>query len=130
MRILETGAVPGRSLAEATLFPDWSVMKDLPVIADSYDQPILYYAANTHGSEANMLSQNHRQDHDYSSEGGPPAFFHREPAERAADTGALFLCPLKPGNPTPRVARAEPPRASSGWRARCGRRGRCRGPGG
>ena len=70
----------GFTLNLVQLLPDWDTMKDLPVIADSYDQPFLYYAANTHGSEANMVSQEHQSDHDYSSEGGPPVYFHRDNA--------------------------------------------------
>jgi type II secretion system protein G len=84
VRLLKTGAVPGRSLAADTFFPNWDTMKDLPVIADPYDQPILYYAANTHGSEANMLSDRHRDDNDYSTEDGPPVYFH---ADNAGYTG-------------------------------------------
>ncbi len=83
VRIIKTGAVSGRSLDETKFFPSWydspgSTIKDLPVIGDAFDQPILYYAANAHGSEANMLSQNHRQNNDYRSEQGPPVFFHRD----------------------------------------------------
>lgn len=77
VRILNTEQVPGRSLG-GNLFPDWETMKDLPVITDSYDQPILYYAANTHGSDANMLSGSRQPDGDYSSEGGPPVYFHQD----------------------------------------------------
>ena len=69
VRIIKTGSVSGRSLDETKFFPSWydspgSTIKDLPVIGDAFDQPILYYAANAHGSEANMLSQNHRQNNE------------------------------------------------------------------
>jgi len=78
VRIIKTGSVPGRSLDNA-LFPNWAEMKDLPVIGDAFDQPILYYAASTHGSETNMLSRaHHPPSADYRSEGGPPVFFHQD----------------------------------------------------
>ena len=79
VRILKTRSVPGRSLDDS-LFPNWDEMKDLPVLADSFDQVILYYVASTHRSEGNMVSEEHREDNDYSSEGGPPTFFHQDNA--------------------------------------------------
>lgn len=63
------------------LFPDWDEMKHLPVIVDAFDQPILYYVANTHGQEQNMLEDKRDKDGTY-GEGpqreGIPYYFHQD----------------------------------------------------
>lgn len=85
VRTLATSKLPGRSLAESLLFPDWDTMNDLPVIVDAFDQTVLYYASNTHGNQANMVSPVHREDNDYSSEGGSPFYFHEDNAGFTGD---------------------------------------------
>lgn len=63
------------------LFPDWANMKTLPVIVDSFDQPILYYAANAHGRGSNMVSEKRDPNNSYSGgaqEVGPPYYFHQD----------------------------------------------------
>ncbi len=80
-----TKDLPGRENPE--FFPDWNVgndikMRDLPVIVDAFDQPILYYAANTHGRTTNMLEDEHlAPGEEYP--GGPqregvPFYFHQD----------------------------------------------------
>ncbi len=73
------------------LFPDWNdgdsdpdvinSAQELPVMLDSFDQPILYYAANRYGTTANMVEDVHSQDNNY--QGGPqqtgqPYYFHQD----------------------------------------------------
>lgn len=80
-----TKDLPGRENPE--FFPDWNVgndikMRDLPVIVDAFDQPILYYVANTHGRTTNMLEDEHlAPGEEYP--GGPqregvPFYFHQD----------------------------------------------------
>jgi len=67
-----TKDLPGR--ANEDLFPDWDEMNELPVIVDAFDQPVLYYVANTHGRTTNMvdLSRENPQGE------GVPFFFHED----------------------------------------------------
>lgn len=63
------------------LFPDWATMKSLPVIVDSFDQPILYYAANAQGRQTNMVADKREKDNVYSGgpqKDGPPYYFHQD----------------------------------------------------
>lgn len=63
------------------LFPDWDKMKALPVLVDSFDQPILYYAANAQGRTTNLVSEKREKDNVYSGgtqEVGPPYYFHQD----------------------------------------------------
>lgn len=64
-----------------TAFPHWDQMKTLPVFVDGFDQPILYYAANRYGREANMVGEDHEEDNIYeggNQESGPPIYFHQD----------------------------------------------------
>ncbi|UCF33290.1 MAG: prepilin-type N-terminal cleavage/methylation domain-containing protein [Phycisphaerales bacterium] len=53
-------------------------MRSLPTIVDPFDQVVLYYASNTHGRPTNMVSQGRLLNEDYSSQGGPPYYFHQD----------------------------------------------------
>ncbi|MEK6797359.1 MAG: hypothetical protein AABZ12_00170 [Planctomycetota bacterium] len=82
MRMLKTASLPGRrpeNLSE--FFPDWDATKNLPVIVDAFDQPILYYVANTHGKPTNMLEDKRKEAADYSGgsqKDGVPYYFHQD----------------------------------------------------
>ena len=79
MRTLETRQLPGR--ANQALFADWGEIQNLPVIVDAFDQPILYYAANTHGRPTNMVENDHLVTNDYGTgdqDNGPPYYFHQD----------------------------------------------------
>lgn len=84
LRLIETQNLPGRrNVDNGSLFPDWEDMKQLPVIADAFDQAILYYAANTYGSDRHMVHDVYDPDNDYGEE-GQPVYFH---ADNAGFTG-------------------------------------------
>lgn len=54
---------------------------DLPVIADSFDQPILYYVANRAGRTSNMVEDVRSPDNSYTGgnqEAGVPYYFHED----------------------------------------------------
>lgn len=76
----QTSQLPGRE--NPNLFENWDTMSELPVIVDSFDQPILYYAAYTHGKTSNMLEDVRRDDNDYDrnqpQQRGIPFYFHQD----------------------------------------------------
>ncbi len=81
----KTRQLPGRP--NMTLFPGWTDnnnlrgMQELPVIVDAFDQPILYYAANTHGRPTNMVGDKHELTNEYTGgiqQEGPPFYFHED----------------------------------------------------
>lgn len=75
----KTSELAGRQPEDMSLFPDWNDMSHLPVFVDLWDQPILYYAANTAGRATNMVEQEHNQDNNYTGgeqRTGPPFYFH------------------------------------------------------
>jgi len=83
----KTRDLPGR--ANRDLFPDWGnesdprTMSYLPVIVDAFEQPILYYAANTHGKPTNMVADVHDPNNNYTGgiqQEGPPFYFHQDNA--------------------------------------------------
>ena len=83
----KTRDLPGRPNNREVFFPDWGneddprTMSHLPVIVDAFDQPILYYAANTHGRTSNMVEDEHRPNNDYTGgtqQEGPPFYFHQD----------------------------------------------------
>jgi len=56
-------------------------VQNLPVVVDAFDQPILYYAANAHGRESNMVEDVRKVDNDYTGgdqQNGPPMYFHQD----------------------------------------------------
>lgn len=94
VNLISTENLPGQPPEDYTvLFPNWdgpdrTTMKRLPVIADAFDQPILYYVANKHGRETNMVEESHASD-DYASPApqrtGPPFYFHQDNAGFTGD---------------------------------------------
>ena len=63
------------------LWPDWDDMKELPVFVDSFDQPILYYAANEFGRTSNLCEELRDEDNTYTGDvqqKGPPYYFHQD----------------------------------------------------
>ena len=88
IRTIKTRNLPGRPNNRDLLFPDWGneadprTMSYLPVIVDAFEQPILYYAANTHGKPTNMVADKHDPNNNYPSseiqEVGPPFYFHED----------------------------------------------------
>ncbi|MCO6439243.1 MAG: prepilin-type N-terminal cleavage/methylation domain-containing protein [Phycisphaerae bacterium] len=77
VRMLATEKLPGRR--NDKLFPDWDKMKELPVIVDAFDQPILYYAANRNGTPTNMVADEREEDNSYTGddqEKGPAYYYH------------------------------------------------------
>ncbi len=83
-RIRITENLPGRPPASGSLsFPDWEVMSKLPVIADAFDQPILYYVANKHGRMTNLVEDKHELTSNLYNKGtdqqdGVPYYFHQD----------------------------------------------------
>lgn len=76
-----------RGRPPTSFFPDWNRVDPndpvglLPVIADSFDQPILYYAANKFGRPTNMLGDARDERNEYSGgqqRQGPPYYFHQD----------------------------------------------------
>ena len=86
LRTVKTRDLPGRP--NKAFFPNWTendneprAMQQLPVIVDAFDQPILYYAANTHGKVTNMVADLHDPNNNYDGdvqEKGPPFYFHQD----------------------------------------------------
>lgn len=84
----KTKDLPGRP--NKALFTGWTSddndpkgMQQLPVVVDAFDQPILYYAANAHGTTANMLADVHDPTNTNNYTGGPqqegpPFYFHQD----------------------------------------------------
>jgi hypothetical protein len=57
-------------------------VSNLVVIVDLFDQPLLYYAANTHGRDTNMVEEEREENNIYKGGGdqatGPPFYFHQD----------------------------------------------------
>ena len=83
-RLRKTKNLAGRPPAPSSqAFPDWEDMSELPVIADSFDQPILYYVANKHGRTTNLVENKHLEksaeyDKGTDQQEGIPYFFHQD----------------------------------------------------
>ena len=82
-RIRITENLPGRRPASGSeSFPDWDDMSKLPVIADAFDQPILYYVANKHGRATNLVENIHRTPSSLPFSGpqreGVPYYYHQD----------------------------------------------------
>lgn len=79
-----TNELPGRENRD--LFPDWNDedpkgMQSLPVMIDSFGQPILYYVAQAHGKGTNFVADEHLKDSDYTGgtqKEGMPYYFHQD----------------------------------------------------
>ncbi len=79
-RTKATKDIPGRENRE--FFPRWDDVRQLPVIVDAFDQPVLYYVASTHGRTTNMVEEDHIADNAYDGrrpqEIGVPFYFHQD----------------------------------------------------
>lgn len=80
VRMKKTIALPGN-------FSDgfdavFEAIGELPVIVDSFDQPILYYVARKHGKMTNMVEAKRLQDRNYNrgapQQEGVPYYFHQD----------------------------------------------------
>lgn len=71
VRLVKTGELLGRPPAGVQIDAP-----NVPVIVDTFDQPVLYYAANRSGSPRNMVEREHRSDSKYPD--GPPYYFHQD----------------------------------------------------
>ncbi len=81
VRTIPTRNLRGRRPTEGDFFPDWDDMRDLPVMVDAFEQPILYYVANRHGRTSNMVEDVHDENNIYTGddqEEGPPFYFHQD----------------------------------------------------
>lgn len=79
LNLIATNELPGRR--PSAFFPDWDVMQNLPVIADAFDYPILYYVSHRNGSPRNMVDRKRAQDNKYTGgpqKEGPPYYFHQD----------------------------------------------------
>lgn len=77
-RMTATENLPGFAPTDSSLFPNWDQMKQLPVLLDAFDTPILYYASNRGASTRNLVEDVHKLDNNYADEGGPPFYFHQD----------------------------------------------------
>ena len=65
-------------------FPGWAAndgVSSLPVMVDSFDQPILYYVASTNGQANNMVAEERNKENVYTGglqKEGPPYYFHED----------------------------------------------------
>lgn len=84
INLVATSNLPGKRPPDTgPFFPDWDEMKDMPVIADAFDYPVLYYVANRNGSPTNMVEDDRDAQNSY--DGGPqqtgvPYYFHQDNA--------------------------------------------------
>jgi prepilin-type N-terminal cleavage/methylation domain-containing protein len=80
VKLKATEDLPG--FENRVFFPNWDDMKQLPVIVDAFDQPILYYVASKHGSTSNMVEAKRLENNDYDRNQaqmkGVPFFFHQD----------------------------------------------------
>jgi hypothetical protein len=98
VRTKATKDLPGRDNRQ--LFLDWDTgtafmrMRDLPVIVDAFDQPILYYVANTHGRVTNMVGDKRDPTNTYDGQDqqkGVPFYFHEDNIGFTGDADANQL---------------------------------------
>ena len=81
LKTVQTQDLPGRP--NLTLFNNgpWDIVKQLPVIVDSFGQPILYYVANANGRPTNMVEDKRNRENKYTGgpqDQGPPYYFHED----------------------------------------------------
>ncbi len=82
LRTVRARKLIGRPPGSGTGFFSDPESLELPVILDSFEQPILYYVAGSNGRTTNMLHDERRQDNDYELEAeqqrGVPFYFHQD----------------------------------------------------
>lgn len=85
VRLTPTQDLPGRRPEQQSLFPNWgapgsptdeSTMRQLPVIVDAFEQPILYYAANRFASGGVLVARSRTINNTYDR--GQPYYFHQD----------------------------------------------------
>jgi len=79
VNLIATNELPGRRPND--FFPNWEQMESLPVIADGFDYPILYYVAQRNGSPSNMVEDRRVENNEYTGgdqQEGPPFYFHQD----------------------------------------------------
>jgi len=87
INLVATNNLPGKR-PEPPLFPDWKDMQDMPVMADAFDYPILYYVSNTAGKPTNMVAAHRDKNNVYNGgdqEVGVPYYFHEDNAGFTGD---------------------------------------------
>ncbi|MCH9001407.1 MAG: prepilin-type N-terminal cleavage/methylation domain-containing protein [Planctomycetes bacterium] len=92
LKTVQTEDLPGRP--NLTLFDNgpWNIVKRLPVIVDSFGQPILYYVANANGRPTNMVADERNRENKYTGgpqEQGPPFYFHDDNHQFTGDEDEL-----------------------------------------
>ncbi|UCE59610.1 MAG: prepilin-type N-terminal cleavage/methylation domain-containing protein [Phycisphaerales bacterium] len=79
-KTLRTDRIPG--VRNSEIFKeDWEEIKHLPVIVDSWDQPVLYYAAQANGRTSNIVGDERDEKNEYEGgpqKTGPPTYFHQD----------------------------------------------------
>lgn len=80
VRTVRTRDIRGRG--NPVLYDDQDkTLEELPVIVDLFDQPLLYYAASTHGRDTNMVENERAEGNKYGSgdqSRGPAYFYHQD----------------------------------------------------
>ncbi len=82
INLVATNNLPGKRPSDP-FFPDWTIMRDMPVIADAFDYPVLYYVANRNGKTTNMVEDVRNPNNNYSDgpqQTGVPYYFHEDNA--------------------------------------------------
>ena len=80
VNLVATNNLPGKRPGEP-FFPDWNDMRNMPVIADAFDYPILYYVANRNGKPTNMVEDKRDPTNTYGpgpQQTGVPYYFHQD----------------------------------------------------
>jgi len=82
VRTLRTDELIGKP--NLAYFPSWADdrgVRTLPVIVDAFDQPVLYYVANSNGRPSNMVAEDRNDKNEYvgpEQQNGPPYYFHED----------------------------------------------------
>lgn len=88
VKLIATQDLPGRRPEDQELWPNWGsptsptdefTMRQLPVIVDAFDQPVLYYASNKFAGGRNLVEEKRRPANDYGDR-GQPYYFHEDNA--------------------------------------------------
>jgi len=82
INLIATKNLPGKHPGDP-FFADWELMNNMPVIADAFDYPVLYYVANRNGKPTNMVAEHRDPTNQYAGdnqEKGVPYYFHEDNA--------------------------------------------------
>ncbi len=83
INLIATKNLPGKRPSEEFFQDHWDLVKDMPVIADAFDYPVLYYVANRNGKLTNMVAEHRDETNRYpgdDQEKGVPFYFHEDNA--------------------------------------------------